>query len=327
MERLRGLGRYQIALLVCGVVMILVFSVLYPVTTARVGFLYQDTILTPAQEGDTTVYSGKLRGEAARFTVHADKSVEFQYGDKTYGPYTVTEDPDARPDSELSRYLTGVEVRCGDTILFRGGVMENGGETLLYHEDGSIDLDLPITAITSSGVTLDGNGNEVDPMELSVRTILELTEGPELQHKGGLDRVVRRCVRLRRDRVFDPVCGRAVPLGPVFPGPRRGAGRALRLGDRQPLHRLDRLPDPGPGHLHQGPRGGIRQHRTIASARFGGSFPPILRFSNLGLTKNLSPNLLAELCGAAIRKTAGEQLLSGCFVCVGCGVRGCWCSP
>lgn len=97
MERLRGLGRYQIALLVCGVVMILVFSVLYPVTTARVGFLYQDTILTPAQEGDTTVYSGKLRGEAARFTVHADKSVEFQYGDKTYGPYTVTEDPGRAP--------------------------------------------------------------------------------------------------------------------------------------------------------------------------------------------------------------------------------------
>ena len=62
--------------------------------------------------------------------------------------------------------------------------MENGGETLLYHEDGSIDLDLSITAITSSGVTLDENGNEVDPMELSARTILELTEGPELQHKG-----------------------------------------------------------------------------------------------------------------------------------------------
>ena len=135
MERLRGLGRYQIALLVCGVVMILVFSVLYPVTTARVGFLYQDTILTPAQEGDATVYSGKLRGEAARFTVHADKSVEFQYGDKTYGPYTVTEDPDARPDSELSRYLTGVEVRCGDTILFRGGVMENGGEDPVFTQE------------------------------------------------------------------------------------------------------------------------------------------------------------------------------------------------
>ena len=58
----------------------------------------------------------------------------------------------------------------------------------------------------------------------------------------------------------------------------------------------------------------LRQHRTIASARFGGSFPPILRFekleihtvflrfSNLGLTKNLSPNLLAGLCGAALKQ-------------------------
>ena len=58
-------------------------------------------------------------------------------------------------------------------------------------------------------------------------------------------------------------------------------------------------------------RGCFGQHRTIASARFGGSFPPILRFetfeirkvflhvSNLDLTKNLSPNLLAELCGVA----------------------------
>ncbi|MCI6808334.1 MAG: hypothetical protein MR887_09825, partial [Clostridiales bacterium] len=74
-------------------------------------------------------------------------------------------------------------------------------------------------------------------------------------------------------------------------------------------------------------------------ARFGGSFPPILRFekleilrsrwrrrsltdaacplrvhtvflrfSNLGLTKNLSPNLLAELCGVALKK---ETLQTG----------------
>ena len=74
----------------------------------------------------------------------------------------------------------------------------------------------------------------------------------------------------------------------------------------------------------------VRQPRTIASARFAGSFPPILRFekleilrsrwrrrsltdaacplrvhtgflrfSNLALAKNLSPDLLAELCGAA----------------------------
>ena len=54
------------------------------------------------------------------------------------------------------------------------------------------------------------------------------------------------------------------------------------------------------------------QHRAVVSARFAGSFPPILRFEkfeihkgclhfpNLALTKNLSPNLLVELCVAAL---------------------------
>ena len=54
------------------------------------------------------------------------------------------------------------------------------------------------------------------------------------------------------------------------------------------------------------------QHHAIVSARIGGSFPPMLRFetleihkvclrvSNLALTKNLSPKLLAESCGAAL---------------------------
>ncbi len=74
--------------------------------------------------------------------------------------------------------------------------------------------------------------------------------------------------------------------------------------------------------------GNLRQHRTIASLRFGGSFPPILRsekfeihtvflyFSNLDLTKNLSPNQLAELRGAALifpvhmGQMAGSQLVT-----------------
>ena len=54
-----------------------------------------------------------------------------------------------------------------------------------------------------------------------------------------------------------------------------------------------------------------RQHHAIASARFAGYFPPnlrfekreihkvFLRFPNLALAKNLSPNLLAELRGVA----------------------------
>ena len=69
--------------------------------------------------------------------------------------------------------------------------------------------------------------------------------------------------------------------------------------------RMDRIHAQGSTPLFGG------QHRAVVSARFAGSFPPILRFetfeihtvflhvSNLDLAKNLSPNLLAELCGAA----------------------------
>ena len=69
--------------------------------------------------------------------------------------------------------------------------------------------------------------------------------------------------------------------------------------------RMDRIHAQGSTPLFGG------QHRAVVSARFAGSFPPILRFeklerhpvflrfSNLALTKNLSANLLVKLCGAA----------------------------
>ena len=65
--------------------------------------------------------------------------------------------------------------------------------------------------------------------------------------------------------------------------------------------RMDRIHAQGSTPLFGG------QHRAVVSARFAGSFPPILRFekfeihkgclhfSNLALTKNLSADLLAKL--------------------------------
>ena len=67
--------------------MVLCFTVLYPITISREGFLYQDTILVPRQENGATLYSGKIEGKPSCFTVYADKRVTFAYGDKTYGPY------------------------------------------------------------------------------------------------------------------------------------------------------------------------------------------------------------------------------------------------
>lgn len=61
MERFKNLNLYQKAVLIFMSAMVLVFSVIYPVTISRVGFEYENTILVPCQENGSTVYSGRLQ--------------------------------------------------------------------------------------------------------------------------------------------------------------------------------------------------------------------------------------------------------------------------
>ncbi|HIS55247.1 MAG: hypothetical protein ACLU6W_09525 [Lachnospiraceae bacterium] len=167
------------------IVMVLVFTILYPITIAREGFEYKNAILIPHQENGNTIYSGKIQGKQASFAVYADKTVEFQYNGRIYGPYIAKEDPTAIPkDSEVGESMTGVELRHGEEILFRGGVLDLGDYHLLYSEDGSLE-NINISVTTSDGIVMDENGNVIDPMEPSVSTILDLMAGPELTHKGG----------------------------------------------------------------------------------------------------------------------------------------------
>lgn len=182
MERIKELDRYQKAILLLLVLMAAAFFIIYCVTSSRVGFRYQDRILVPEVQGGSTVYSGKLQGEDAVFTV-SDNSVTFRLGETVYGPYTVKKDPTAVPQEEdLKDSMTGIEVRDKDRILFRGGVLDLSGARLLYREDGRTVLN--ITVNTGSGTVIDSDGNVIDPMEPSVHTVLDLLEGPELEKKG-----------------------------------------------------------------------------------------------------------------------------------------------
>ena len=183
MNRIKALSRYQKAVLLFILVMVAVFTVLYPLTCSRVGFLYHDAILLPDQQNGGTVYAGEIQGEDARFTVSADKTVTFQYGSQTYGPYTAREDPAAIPqDHAMNGSMTGVVLSCGEEVLFRGGVREQGDYLLLIREDGTLE-DLGITVTTNNGTVIK-NGEVIDPMEPSASTILELMAGPQLTHKG-----------------------------------------------------------------------------------------------------------------------------------------------
>ena len=191
MKRFKNLWRYQKGILIFMAVMLLVFTVAYLIITAREGFVYHEAVLVPKQENGNTVYSGKIQGKQASFTVYADGTVEFRYGEKLYGPYTAREDPSAIPDADEEGELlggesvTGVELRCKGEILFRGCVVDYGNTRWLYNEDGTLaNLDIGFWTTTGNGVVMDGNGNIIDQMEPSVSTILDLMAGPELTHKG-----------------------------------------------------------------------------------------------------------------------------------------------
>lgn len=184
LERIKRLGRWQKSLLLLMAAMILVFTALYPVTIAQTGFAYRDAILVPTHENGSTVYSGTIQGKQAAFTVWEDKTVYFQYDGKTYGPYTAKEDATAIPkDSQSENGMVGVELRQGEELLFRGGVLDDGNHLWLYNEDGSIGNDIIVTVNEGTSIT-DENGNVIDPMEPPAATILTLMGEPELTHKG-----------------------------------------------------------------------------------------------------------------------------------------------
>lgn len=182
MKRVKNLDGYQKWMLVLTAVLPVVFLILYALTVSRVGFRYRNAILVPSPADGGTVYSGKIHGKTAFFTVSADDTgdtIAYQYGDKTYGPYTVREDETAIPkDSEMTDSVRGVEVYEGDTLLFRGSAEFFADIWLLRRADG-------LAYSIESSVVLDSNGNGADTEEEpTVYTLLELANGPALTHKG-----------------------------------------------------------------------------------------------------------------------------------------------
>ncbi len=185
MERFKNLDRYQKVLFVLLCVMVIVFTLVYAVVSARVGFEFHGSILLPRTVGRDTVYSGTVAAEKITITVTAEKSVTFDCGVKVYGPFTVVEDPTAiPPDENRELYTTGIEVRQGDSAYFRGGVAYlNNNQFLLCNENQNSD-DIGIYYQDSNGIKRDLEGNIIDFMKPSVHTILELINGPELVKKG-----------------------------------------------------------------------------------------------------------------------------------------------
>lgn len=181
-EKWRKLSLFQRVMLAILAAMILGFGIATPIMSTREGIEYGNTLLHFTQEGEVCRYAGRLDGKRAEFAVMPDGTVEYRWGDEVYGPYQVTEDHAAAPES----YTTGLEIRQGDQVLFQGG-LSNGEWPILYDEDGEPFNLLDITYGTSGGKVYDSNGKELTQRDLhepGLELVAQLVLRPELTHQG-----------------------------------------------------------------------------------------------------------------------------------------------
>lgn len=191
MKRIKDLDIFQQGLLAAMAVMVLVFSVLYPIALCRKGIEFRNALLVRHAENGTTVYSGRVNDQDTSFTVSPDGTIFYRHGSAEYGPYTVREDPTAIPkDDDMAAVMTGLEVRLGDEVVFRGGASAIHGFLMLTDENGNgplMDDNMVIpygNSTIKDGMLYDVNGKMVDNAAPSVSSIVNLFLGPKLTHKG-----------------------------------------------------------------------------------------------------------------------------------------------
>ena len=119
MENRRSLERLQQVLLVILAAMFVLFTILYPILNTRKGVAWRDTLLLRTRAGENTVYTGRLWGREAVFTVSPGGTVSCTWDGVAGEAYTVVPDGTAAPEDSLWPEH-GVEIRRGDEAVFRG---------------------------------------------------------------------------------------------------------------------------------------------------------------------------------------------------------------
>ena len=182
---------YRRVLLIVMAIEILAFFFATLVMINRPGLEYQDALLYPGTEGDIQIYQGTVDGETARFTVSPAGEVSHQWGEFSYGPYQVTVDPAAFPETlgeHDGKYNIGLEISQGGAVLFRGGYRP--GDTLsLWDESGKPLWGIRVSASMSNGTVIGEDGRVIsseEQHEPSLGALARIVLAPELTHRGSI---------------------------------------------------------------------------------------------------------------------------------------------
>ncbi|MBO4360171.1 MAG: hypothetical protein J5822_04770 [Eubacteriaceae bacterium] len=179
MERLRQLNIFQKTVLIVMVIMTVSFAAAYHRAVSREGVRYRGALLVRQEQNWITTYSGRIGGDGACFRV-SGSTVEFIWGDRTYGPYVIREDPAAETaDADWGELSRGIEITCADDILFRGSAVITSDVCFLYAEadpaSGTAEAPWAFPVTVTSG------GERTAP---DMETIVRLVYDPVLTHRG-----------------------------------------------------------------------------------------------------------------------------------------------
>lgn len=175
MERIKNLSKTQKVLMVIVAVMIVAFSILYPVIMSKKGVEFRGDFLTKKESQGKVTYTDGYTS----ITVYDDQRIEFKcyhrltedgYSDITYGPYSWTEDPSVIQAS--SDDYIGVKIMEGDKLYFRGAVAKNG--YIINDADGTEGSGVEVTL---------GTDRAYPP---GIADIEKFIIGPQLTNRGNI---------------------------------------------------------------------------------------------------------------------------------------------
>lgn len=140
---------------------------------------YGNGYLRYEQQGEAAVYSGKADGHKVKYVVSPGSVVEYWLDGELDSTYTVTEDPTAIPQTEETArhdpdFFTGVEVRKGDEVWFRGAYSPYSSYWLLDEEGNNLAISISF-------------GSESSLPEPTPGVILRFAQGPEVSPRHHLD--------------------------------------------------------------------------------------------------------------------------------------------
>ena len=185
-EKWTEMSWFRRILLLWMAAMILGFGIAMPVVRAAQGIEYGDDFLRLRQEGEVRYYEGEVDWEDAAFTVWPGGRVEYRWGEYTCGPYQVSVVPDAAPEG-FGSAMTGLEIRQGDQVLFRGGYLKDSFQ-ILYQENGEPLWDTRIPYSVAGGETVIGEAGQVNIREKqpSLTALARAALDPELVRRGSV---------------------------------------------------------------------------------------------------------------------------------------------